>query len=63
MFVADYGNERVQAFSATDGAFLFEWKDNSRGCFWNPQGIVIGRDGHLVISDSWLVFVGEQGVV
>src|SRR5690606_27977803 len=50
VYVADYGNHRIQAFDA-DGTYLFTaWGAGYR----NPRGITIDRNGNIVYADDAL---------
>lgn len=52
VYVADAGNHRIQAFTAT-GAFLFEWGDSGSapGQFHYPMHVAVDRDGNIYVAD------------
>ena len=53
VYVADYGNSRVQVFDH-HGTFLTGWgsEGSGPGQFLLPQGIAVDRDGHVYVSDT-----------
>jgi len=54
IFVVDYGNNRIQVFSA-DGLFLRGWGGlgTQPGRFRGPVGIAVGADGTVYVSDAF----------
>ena len=53
VYVADYGNSRIQVFNR-HGAFLTSWgsEGSGPGEFLLPQGIAVDRDGSVYVSDT-----------
>jgi DNA-binding beta-propeller fold protein YncE len=53
VYVADYGNSRVQAFDA-DGRLLARWggEGSGPGELLLPQGIAVGGGGEVYVSDT-----------
>lgn len=51
VFVTDDGNRRIQAFSGTTGAYLFQI--GGTGVFTDPRGIEVTADKKLIIADEW----------
>jgi len=52
VYVADWGNHRIQRFSAT-GAFLGKWGSygSSNGQFNYPLGVAVAPDGTVYVAD------------
>ena len=52
MFVADWGNDRVQRFSA-DGRFVAQYGSSGRGDgeFMKPSSVVVDREGYIYVAD------------
>jgi sugar lactone lactonase YvrE len=53
VFVADYGNDRVQKFSG-NGTYLRSWGGNGStpGKFKRPYGVAVDVDGNVYVADS-----------
>ncbi|HEY1249001.1 MAG TPA: Ig-like domain-containing protein, partial [Nitrososphaera sp.] len=53
VYIADFGNSRVQKFSST-GTFITAWGSfgSGPGQFRNPTGIAFGPTGNVYVSDS-----------
>jgi len=54
VFVANYGNHRVQVFDG-EGKLLRAWNelDGEPEQFWTPIGLQIGPEGHVWVVDSF----------
>ena len=52
MYVADWGNNRIQKFSA-DGDFLTSYgtPGQGNGEFYRPSGVTVDGDGYIYIAD------------
>ena len=51
LYVADYGNDRVQSLKTSDGSFISQLKDDSRGRFLAPFGITVMPNTDFVVVD------------
>jgi tripartite motif-containing protein 71 len=53
VYVADFGNSRIQKFTA-DGKFITKWgsEGSGDGEFFRPQGIAVDSSGHVYVADS-----------
>jgi DNA-binding beta-propeller fold protein YncE len=55
IFVADTFNHRIQKLGA-DGTFIKMWGTFAQGTdpesMWGPRGIVIDKNGHLLVTDT-----------
>jgi DNA-binding beta-propeller fold protein YncE len=53
VYVADFGNSRVQKFTS-DGKFLTKWGSRGSGDsqFFLPQGITVDSEGYVYVADS-----------
>lgn len=54
VYVADFDNDRVQAYTRTGGVIL-EWGASGQepGQFRGPSGIAIGADGSVFVTDTY----------
>jgi sugar lactone lactonase YvrE len=54
ILVADFGNDRIQKFSA-DGTFLLTWGSTGSGAgqFNSPQGVAVGPGGVIYVADTF----------
>jgi len=52
VFVADYGNHRIQKFTGT-GTFLLKWGTNGTGDgqFNGPEGVAVDASGNVYVTD------------
>ena len=52
VYVADWGNDRIQKFSA-DGQFLASYGTSGRGDgeFHRPSGVAVDADGYIYVAD------------
>ena len=53
VYVADYGNDRIEKFSEA-GAFLGQWGSagSEPGQFQGPAGVAVGGNGDVYVTDS-----------
>jgi len=53
VYVADFGNDRVQYFTPT-GSFLGKWGSEGAGDgqFVNPRGIAVASNGNVFVADD-----------
>jgi DNA-binding beta-propeller fold protein YncE len=54
VYVADPGNDRIQAFSSTDGALYtaFGGHGSGDGQFDHPQGVAVDCQGNIYVADT-----------
>jgi tripartite motif-containing protein 71 len=53
VYVADFGNNRIQKFTS-EGVFASEWGTNGSGDgeFYCPRGVAVASDGSVYVSDT-----------